>query len=185
MKYSYHGWIYFVAIFATVLFVSVAQYGLNAAPWGLVVGIVFGVVVYAKYGRLGKLRMSEKQPAEGRDIPITRSLLVLTQGKHGVPINEEDNIGPPKAKFTVFEDKLAYRTFTKMVTRKYSEIENVGVESSLGAIAVNGVSFKFKGSKPLLVVELFRKDNLIELLGFFEKKGLPLDADAKKLLKSN
>ena len=78
----------------------------------------------------------------------------------------------------LFEDYTEYKVCR---TRRYSysKIDSVGVFRTIGT---ENIEFNFRNSLFSFSGNLFEKENLIELLRFFQRKGLKLTDKAAALL---
>ena len=86
----------------------------------------------------------------------------------------------------VFEDRFQYKVM-KIVERKYSDIEQIDARFGKYIWGKNGIEesvlliIKFKNSIFAFSCIFWRKENGIEVLKFFKRKGLLLSDRAKGL----
>ena len=133
---------------------------------------------YFKYKEIKVVtKIPEKIPTAGLNIPVAgcyemeKSTAPFAVGGY----QQYNNIFP---EFVIFEDRFAYRIL-KSVRCKYSEIEQIDV-SGLGPAQM--IIFKLKASNTAVGLDLFRKENLKELLEFFKRKKIPFSQKTQKLI---
>jgi hypothetical protein len=112
-------------------------------------------------------------PSEGFKVPLRASFT----GPKGAPlIAMSDNSLFPLLK--LYEDRLEFRVFIKG-RKSYADIERVLAHHGLGT---DNIVFFWKDSAFAFTANVKGKELLQEILGFLQRRGVPLDESALKIL---
>ena len=119
------------------------------------------------------ITIPQNLPETGYRVPVVATFI----GFKNVPLIAVayNNIS---SSLILFEDYVEYKVCR---TRRYnySKIDSVGVYRTIGT---ENIEFNFRSSLFSFSGNLFEKENLIELLEFFQRKGLKLTDKAAALL---
>lgn len=126
-----------------------------------------------KINRMQTINIPQTLPETGYKVPVVATFI----GFKNVPLIAVayNNIS---SSLTLFEDHIEYKVCR---TRRYnySKIDSVGVFRTIGT---ENIKINFRNSLFSFSGNLFEKENLIELLKFFQRKHLKLTGEAAALL---
>jgi len=123
-----------------------------------------------------KIKIPDKLDRNGFQIPLLASftgikLIPLVALSH-------NSLSPA---LTIYEDSLKYKVLKEKVV-PYSDIYEVDI---LDTVGTKNIRVVFKNSSFTFSGNLFHKDNLLELLKFFERKNVKLSPSAIRYLSCN
>jgi hypothetical protein len=116
-------------------------------------------------------------PEKGFEVPI----LATFSGSKTLPRQisfSHNNLNPS---LTLFEDRLDCKVILKK-SILFAEIENVDIWDTF---ATRNLQIYVRGKEDLFIANLLKRRNLEQVLGYLEKRGVPLGNRAKAFLSAN